>query len=407
LLIKIFSQIRDPLFINSLYIILTSITGAGFGFIFWIVAAKLYLPSDVGIATALFSSISLLVLLSQLGLDQSLIRFFPEKNKAEIFYTSLIITTLITIFLGLIFTVGIGIWSPDLVIIYQIIPFYFLILASFAIFIIIGSTFIALKHADYVLLQNMFIGIRIIFLFPLIFLGAIGIFYSIGISFILALIIPIFFVYRFKLKFSGINFDYLKESLHFSIGNYLVNIFSLIPILLLPIVVLNLGGSQTAAVYYITYSIAALLFIIPTAFGTMLFVDGSHGQLSKENVTKAFFGIFLFLIPVVIIILIFGKNILDLIGSSYSEGYGLLSVILFSSLGMVIFQLFSAIKKTQKRIKSIIVISTFNCILLIGLSNFLFSTFGIMGVGYAWVISYSLTGIILIPYFYEEFKNLN
>jgi len=33
---------RDPLLKNSLFIMLTSIAGAGFGFIFWMLAAKLY-----------------------------------------------------------------------------------------------------------------------------------------------------------------------------------------------------------------------------------------------------------------------------------------------------------------------------------------------------------------------------
>ena len=85
--------LRDPLYKNSFFIMLTSISNAGFGFFFWMLAAKLYPKKDVGIATALISSMALLVLLSRLGLDQSLIRFFPERDKSSVFGTSAVIRT--------------------------------------------------------------------------------------------------------------------------------------------------------------------------------------------------------------------------------------------------------------------------------------------------------------------------
>jgi hypothetical protein len=34
-------QLKDPLYKNSFFIMLTSISSAGFGFIFWMLAAKL------------------------------------------------------------------------------------------------------------------------------------------------------------------------------------------------------------------------------------------------------------------------------------------------------------------------------------------------------------------------------
>ncbi|MFX0206840.1 MAG: oligosaccharide flippase family protein, partial [Candidatus Hodarchaeota archaeon] len=86
-------HVRDPLYKNSFLIMLTSISNAAFGLIFWIIAAKIYSKEDVGIATALISSLGLLVLLSRFGFDQSIIRFFPEGDKSKIFSTSAIIMT--------------------------------------------------------------------------------------------------------------------------------------------------------------------------------------------------------------------------------------------------------------------------------------------------------------------------
>ena len=95
--------LNDPLYKNSFFIMLTSISNAGFGFFFWMLAAKLYPKEDVGIATALISSMALLVLLSRFGLDQSLIRFFPERDKGSVFSTSVAITTFFAVLFGIIF----------------------------------------------------------------------------------------------------------------------------------------------------------------------------------------------------------------------------------------------------------------------------------------------------------------
>ena len=64
---RIINHMKDPLYRISFFIMLTSISNAGFGFIFWMLAAKLYPKEDVGIATALISAMSLPVLLSRLG----------------------------------------------------------------------------------------------------------------------------------------------------------------------------------------------------------------------------------------------------------------------------------------------------------------------------------------------------
>jgi hypothetical protein len=107
-------HLHDHLLRNSFFIMLTSTSEAGFGFIFWILAAKFYPAEDVGIATALISSMMLLVLLSRFGLDFSIIKFFPGADKSSIFSTSALITTFFAGIFGAIFIAGVDILSPEL-----------------------------------------------------------------------------------------------------------------------------------------------------------------------------------------------------------------------------------------------------------------------------------------------------
>ena len=44
--------LNDPLYKNSFFIMLTSISNAGFGFIFWMIAARFYSTADIGLASA-------------------------------------------------------------------------------------------------------------------------------------------------------------------------------------------------------------------------------------------------------------------------------------------------------------------------------------------------------------------
>ena len=87
-----FSKLRNPLYRNSIFLMLSSTVGAGTGFIFWIIAARLYSTEDVGLSSAIVSVMRLLMLLSFVGLNIGFIRYLPEKeNKKDFVNTSLTI----------------------------------------------------------------------------------------------------------------------------------------------------------------------------------------------------------------------------------------------------------------------------------------------------------------------------
>ena len=215
------AHLRDPLFKNSIFIMLTSITSAGFGFFFWMLAAKLYPAEDVGIATVLISSMTLLVLLSRFGLDFSIIRFFPGNDKSRIFSTSLIITTIFAVLFGIIFILGVDTFSPELHLLknHRNALLFLVFLAASSITTLTAISFVALRKAGLQFLQSLVVGSRVIFIFPLVFLGAIGIFGAVGISFILAVIISLFLLHRAGVNLrAAVDRNFLSDTFHFSAG---------------------------------------------------------------------------------------------------------------------------------------------------------------------------------------------
>lgn len=398
-------QLADPLYKNSLFIFLTNITNAGFGLIFWFLAARLFLEEDVGIATALISSMAFLLLLTQFGLDYSIVRFFPGGDKEKIFSTSVIIAVGAVLIFGFIFVVGIDIWAPELKFIQDFLILFIVVACANSIVSLSGISFVALRKAEFYLFQTLIMGSRVLFLVPLISFGAIGIFSSVGLSLILALIYSLFVLRRFKMRPRGIDREFLRASFNFSAGNYVAGLLGITPNLILPIMVLNILGPSDAAHYYIAFSMASLLFIIPSAFSTSLFVEGSHGESLRNATIKSMAAILALLTPAVVMVYLFGNFFLGLLGAKYTAGFELLKIFAISSYFIAIFSIYCSIKVVQKDLKSVIFIKALSFLIIIGSGFVLLENIGLMGIGYAWTLGYILiSGVILIVFLTGKMK---
>lgn len=387
-------HLKDPLYKNSLFIMLTSISSAGFGLIFWTLAAKLCPAEDVGITTALISSMMMLIMFSRFGLDFSIIRFFPENDKSKIFSTSAIITTFLAILFGAVFILGVDVFSPKLYLLKS--PsnalLFILVLTASSVATLTDVVFVALRKAKFQFLQSLLVGSRIIFIIPLAFLGVIGIFGAIGISFIIAIAVSIIFIIKSGIK-PGFKVDknFLNGAFHFSAENYLVELFIAAPYYILPIMVLNILGAEDAAYYYIVFAITSMLFMIPTAVGRSLFVEGSHGEALKKATIKSLLAIFSILIPAVIVLYFSGGWVLGIIGKDYfMNGLELLRVMVIASIVLAVNTVYFSIKRIQNDMTGVVILSGLVFALLIGLSYPFMLQFGIVGVGYAWVASYGI-----------------
>ncbi len=396
----------DPLYRNSFFLFFGNIFNAGCGFFFWMIAANIYTVEEVGLATALISSIGLVVLFSRLGFDFSIIRFFPTNNKATIFGTSLLITTTASFLVGIMFILLIHFISPSLAFLrtpsYMII--FLLIGMVNSIAAISGQALIANKNMNSYLFQNIFMGLRVPFLIPLAFLGTVGIFISVGLSSLVASYFALTTLQKSILTMKiGVDVDFIRRSLKFSSWNYASNILSLVPILLLPLLVVAKLGEVEAAKYYIAFTLGNLILIIPQSLGTSLFVEGSHGQGLKKSVKRAGYAIIALQVPAVLILFLFGYRLLALLRGEYLEAFSLLKVMVLSSFLVAVYHVFISIQNVRMKVGSIVMLNAIRCMLLLGLSYVLIPQYGILGVGYGWMATYLvIVGIIFMVAKREE-----
>ena len=365
------------------------------GFLFWFLAAKLYPDESVGIAVGIISAMNLIITMSRFGYDQSIIRFFPEFDHEKILGTAIGITTITAFIIAIIAVLSVEIWSPELIVLKE----YFWI---FALTVCINSfvniacvALVTLHLPKEYFIQNSLLSSRIIFLFAFVFIGCLGIFLSLSLSFILAGIFILYVLFNNNVKHFLFDISILKKTIIFSFGNYLFNSFLLIPSQILPIIVLSMLGPSAAAVYYIDYTIAAVLFIIPTAFATSLFVEGSYGESIRKILVMSVLPIGSLLFISILGIFLFGPHLLSFFGQQYTDGINLLKLFAISSIFVGIFQVSATIKKIQKDVKTMVFMSALLFLFVIGISYLLLPVYGLDGIGYAWIISYAAMALLI------------
>lgn len=392
---KLKQHFRDPLLKNSFFLAVSRIFNAGCGFVFWMLAARLYSIEDVGLTAALVSLLNLAILFSCLGFDFSLIRFFPVHDKNKVFNTCFLITTLSSLLIGIIFVIVTPFISPGLPFLH--IPQYAAAFISFAVLeaivAIAGTAFLAMRKGAYYLFLNILLAARIPLLIPFVPLQSYGIFSALGLANILASVIAFLLLRNYVALNFRIDRQFIKDAFKFSAGNYLSNVLAAVPGLIFPIVVLNLLGKAAAAQYYIAFAIGNLVLIIPNALGTSLFVEGSHGESLKKNTVKAGLIIFSLLVPAVILVYFSGNFFLGLFGDHYQKALTLLRLLVLSSFFVAVYTLFIPIQNVRLQIGSIVKLNFARFIIILTLVYPLTLKFGIIGVGYGWLISHGLLAL--------------
>lgn len=392
------SQLRDPLYKNSFFIFFTKILVVATGFIFWLIAARLYPVEDVGLAVALVSSANLVGLFSMMGFEYSMIRYFSLHDTSKVINTSIILVTISSLVMSVLYIASVTVSSTDLSFVRMpaYTAFFILFVTISSIAVIIGYSFIAMRKSEYFFLQNIFISTRMFFIVPLVFLGTMGIFGSLLLAYLIASVF-VFYVLGKYIKIDyRIDREYISKSIRYSSGNYIATLLYEVPPLVLPLMVLYILGEAEAARYFIAFTIGSFLIYVVNTLSTSLFVEGSYGESLKKNVVKAGMATYSLLIPGFLFIFLFGNYLLGIYGSDYVMAFDFLKLVALSSFFQAMYMIFTTIQKIRMGIRMIIVMNLLSFIALLGLSYGLIPIFGIAGVGYAIVITYAFLDMVII-----------
>lgn len=405
--------LHDSLYRNSIYLMLTTFTGAFFGFFFWMINARLFSSEQIGLATALISSMTLIANFSLLGLNLGIIRYLPKSDrKTDKINTVVAVTFLSTLIVTLIYLIGLPSFSPRLLFLKDNIFFvilFFIVTIFFTLDTIYSNVFIAYRNSKYVFYKSLVGNIlKIIAPFALVAFGSFAIFISASFSAVITAIISLIILYRifgYRLR-ATIKKDLLRKMSKLSFGNYVASFMNNLPVTLLPIMITNNLGPSQAAFFYLDIMIVNLLNIIQYSLNQSLFAEGSNNISElRKNVIKSLKFIYGLLLPAIAGVFLLGGYVLSLFGKEYSvEGIAFLRLMSLTTIFVAINGTLSAILNVKGKVGSILFMSTVGALILLTFSYFALP-YGLITLGYAWIISEGVISFIYLVFvFFREKK---
>ena len=325
-------QVRsDHLVRNSFFIMLSTAAMGAFGFLFWLVAARLFTSGEIGVATTLISATILISYLGQFGFDATFVRFLPTSSdrNAEI-NTGISLVAGGSLLLALAYILVVPSFVPALRFV-RSSPLY---ATGFIVFTALGSinlvtdaVFIAYRAAKYnFIVDGLIQGVSKVALPILVVgLGAFGIFTAstgAALAAVVASIILLIrhFEYRPRLRVSR---NVIRHVLSFSALNYVASLLNVMPVLFIPAIVINARGASEAGYYYVAFQMANLLFAGSFAISASLFSEGSYedGDLHRLAWRAAKY-LGLLAVPAVALLSLGGHWLLLAFGREYSQHAG-------------------------------------------------------------------------------------
>lgn len=403
---RLINYLKDPLRKNSVFLIGTDVLLSAFGFFFWLLAARLYAASDVGVAIAVISAAQLLSLFSGLGFDVGIIRFLPdEEDKPAMINSCFTIVGLFSVLLALCFVSGLNIWSPVLVFLQRDVVFltiFVLLVIGYSLFWLQHHVFIGLRATEFSFIQSLIAGLRLALLPILVWLGTVGIVSSFGIGFCVALVVASFFIWKLHSTYRPIPVvrkRIVKDMVSFSFGNYIAESLNLLPGLILPMLVVNVVNPETGAYFYIAWMIVMLLLGVPRWTGSALLSEVSHGpQQVGRQVAKAARFMFVMLVPAILLLFFVGNSLLSLFGAQYAvEGSTLLRMLALSCVPIAFNELYVTLCLVDKKVKPVIYVRAFVAAATILGGYSLLEVMGLAGIGVAWLTGSIIVMLVTMP----------
>ena len=362
-----------------------------FNYLFWLTAGRAITPASIGMVTEAISAAALIVALTRLGMDDSLTRFLPGSKDPAGFYNALIaIILVITSVTSVGFLLGLEYISPALTFLnnwqYSLLFYGYVFLTS--ICDMQGTALVAIRRADLAFLQYGILIFRIPLLLAMKSFGVIGVFLALDIAYLITFAAGVALLYKKSVaRDLHVNIGEALSTIRFSLGNYTSTVMYTAGLMLLPIMIVNVSGSAQAAYFYIAFTVATFLFMVPESVAASMFVEGSHNRPLRETTIKALIFNWMLLAPMVLAVFVFGEPILRLVSPEYSAAaYQLLLLLALSSLFYAVMTVYVTVVQVQKNMLALNLMRFIWSGLILVLGYIMLSRAGLIGVGYAWLL---------------------
>jgi O-antigen/teichoic acid export membrane protein len=410
LLARLRQHVRTPLYGNVYALTLNAAISTVLGSAYWVLAARLYSPADLGVGAAAISTMTFLSNLSQLNLNAALGRFLPRSGASggRLIAYAYGASSLVALVVSATFLVVASAISERLAFLAAsplIAVLFCVSVAAWGIFTLQDSVLTALRGAVWVPVENASFGLaKILLVIGLAgSLPGLGVFLSWNLPVIIALVPVNLLIVRLLLpRLRSIRDSTLPD---WRVLRRFIALGSLGYLFLqagtnaLPLLVTAVLGATANGLFYVAYSIASSLDLVAYNFGMSLTVEGSRNEsrlalYAGQILRRAL----LLFIPGITLLCLAAPLVLALFGPQYAQSsVPLLRLLLLAVIPRLVSTIFIAVSRVQRRVGRIVAVQAATSILALSLSLLSMGRLGIVGVGVAYLISQTVVASAVLP----------
>jgi O-antigen/teichoic acid export membrane protein len=398
----------DSLLRNSVLIMANTVVTSLLGYVYWLVAARLFDTATVGLASAVIGLMTITAIVANVGVAGALVQRLPGRARGAEWSTSLsagIVGAGVAGTVGGLAVIGVlALAGSGLDVVHGSLAFaavFVLGVCSWALSMVLDYTFIAERSSGHMLVRGTLMGVLKIPLLALAAAGgatALGLFGSwVGATVLaaavgLAVQVPrMGKAFRFRLAVRR----ELRAMGRSVAGNHLISIGNVLPVYLLPTLIVSRLDAADGAFFYMTWMLGGAFFMISSAIGSSLFAEGSNEpEALRARMRSAAKLVALLLTPAMLVMLIAGDRVLGVFGADYAAaGSTLLVLLTLSAVPDAITNLSVARLRVERRLGFAGALTIGMALTALAGSWLLLPSLGIAGAGWAWLGAQSLGSV--------------
>jgi len=389
----------------------TTVVNSAFGYLFWLLAARLFPAPVVGLTAGLIAASTILVLLASLGVGGTLIQSLPEARMAArwslTFWAGMATAVVICAAITGATLVLLPLLANELAVLRS--SAYLTVFAVGTVAMTAGTildhAFLAERSAGSMLVRNSVVAVGkvlMILVFTLLaganalsMLGAWAVAAVVGLGLGLGLLVRRASLLR-PPRPSALAHSARGLRTHLA-GQQLIGVGgALLPYVLSLLVTVRLSSSDNAY-FYTTWMLAGIFLIIAPAVSLSLFAEGANDPRDlrvKARSALAIIGVIL--VPGAMAVLATGGILLSAFGTAYEHhAIGLLQIVLLASFPDAITNVYVAVLRVRGRLITAAGLNLGMGAGTVGLSWAFLPTLGISAVGWAF-LAMQLSGCLFV-----------
>jgi O-antigen/teichoic acid export membrane protein len=391
---------------GSAWLVATTAVIAVAGFAFWLLAAHSHSQATVGRASALYSAVLFLVYATNMGLPVALARYSADESQtARVLFSWSIIYSLAT---SAVATIILVVAAPDTLLgsLWQwghlagtgLLAWFVMALAASTL---LDVRMMTLRLWRWVFIRALLAGVvrvALVGLHPRVN-GALWIFLVFAGSLFFSAILGVVALRRatkhvFQLRPRPPN---TAAAFYYANVNYVGQLAVQAPFMVLPVIVALNVQSAVNASFYVAWSIAGVIFIVPQVVGQALLAEGGKGGARLETqaavAAAATVG---FAVVAAALTLMASGLVTDVFGRSYVEAAHLLPVLALPAAAWAVTSTCLTYARVRHDHRSVIAITMALAAGVLVPAVVLTSRYGATGAAEAWVIGHIVAAIVAV-----------